>query len=100
MFTKSTYTVKLREVLGLLLRKVLHSVWVLEHIEFVNDIELNLTEDRQLESLLLPRLLARRLHLLQLHVDLVLDRALPAAHLTVVEGGEDVALGIKRSQLD
>ena len=81
-----TYAIKLSEIVCLLISQLINSMRVLEHIEFVNDIELDLTKVCQVVALLFAAaLFGVGLHLLQLHVDLVLDRAVPAAHMTIVE---------------
>lgn len=78
-------------------------MWVFKHVEFVDDVELGLPKVRQvvgLSSALLfaPLLVLSQLH--ELHVDLVLDAALPAAHLSVVKGGQYAALRLLACHLD
>ena len=78
-------------------------MWVFKHVEFVDDVELGLPKVRQIVGLssallLAPLLVLSQLH--ELHVDLVLDAALPAAHLSVVKGGQYAALRLLACHLD
>lgn len=78
-------------------------MWVFKHVEFVDDVELGLLKVRQIVSLSSALLFAPLfilLHLHELHVDFVLDAALPAAHLSVVKGGQDAALRLLACHLD
>ena len=64
---------------------------VLKHIERVNHVKLDLTQVRQLIIFLLTTAFLLWLHLLQLHVNLMLDRAVPASDQSIVKGSQDAA---------
>ena len=76
---------------------------VFKHVEFVDDVELGLLKVRKVVSLSSGLLFAPLLvlfHLHELHVDFVLDAALPAAHLSVVKGGQYAALRLLACHLN
>ena len=78
-------------------------VRVFKHVEFVDDVELGLLKVRKFVSLSFGLLFAPLLvlfHLHELHVDFVLDAALPAAHLSVVKGSQNAALRLLAGHLD
>ncbi len=73
---------------------------ILEHVELVYNIKLYFTEVRKFESFLFPALFLACAYFLQFHVNFVLDRAVPAAHLAIVEGSKDAACWIEVSHLN
>ncbi len=74
---------------------------ILKHVEAIDNIELDFTEVTEIVSVLLAACSPIVLfHLLQLHVDLVLYRTVPASHLTVVEGGKNATLWVEGCHLD
>ena len=78
-------------------------MWVFKHVEFVDDVELGLLKVRQIVSFSLVLLFTPEVvlsHLHELRVDFVLDAALPAAHLSVVKGGQYAALRLLACHLN
>ena len=79
-------------------------MWILKHVELVYDVELRFTELRQLVDLFLLfaafGLLLLLLDLPQFEVNFVLDGAVPAPDLAVVEGGKDAALWVEGCELE
>ena len=76
---------------------------VFKHVEFVDDVELGLLKVKKVVSLSSALLFAPLLvlfHLHELHVDFVLDAALPAAHFSVVKGSQNAALRLLACHLD
>lgn len=78
-------------------------MWILKHVELINDVELCFTEFRQLVNLFLL-FTAFGLHLMlldlpQFEVHFVLNGAVPASDLAIVEGGEDASLWVEGCEL-
>ena len=75
---------------------------ILKHVKLINNVKLSFPKLRKLVDLFL--LFSFRLLLLfdlsELQVDFVLDRAVPAPDLSIVEGGKDAALRIETSELE
>ena len=87
--------------MDIVLSELINTVWILKHVKSVDNIKLDFTKIAQVIGVLLAaRPSVVLLHLLQLHVDLVLDRAVPATYLAVVKGGQDAALWVERGELD
>ena len=87
--------------MDIVLSELINTVWILKHVKSVDNIKLDFTKIAEVIGVLLaarPSIVL--LHLLQLHVDFVLDRAVPATDLAVVKGGQDAALWVERGELD
>ena len=99
-YDDETYAVEISQLLSV---RFLFLVRVLKHVEFVDNVELGFLQVCQIVSLpstLLFTSLIVLFHLHELHVDLVLNATLPAAHLSVVKGGQDAALGLLAGHRD